>query len=150
MLLNWQSYLLVALIILISVSFLLLLIFSLVFIYNKKIKTTNIVPLTYDVDLKRIRINDVFSLPALKFIIKNKNLLSGLWITQADFVELLEEKFQKIFFNSLTNWQKQIISIKFKKKFFFQQPFSGFFSGKTGKWFCYPRGRKTIFFFKKE
>lgn len=149
MLLNWQSYLLIALIILISLSFLLLLIFSLVFIYNKKIKTTNIVPLTYDVDLKRIRINDVFSLPALKFIIKNKNLLSGLWITQADFVELLEDKFQKIFFNSLTNWQKQIISIKFKKKFFFNNHFQVFFQAKPENGFVIQEVEKPFFSLRK-
>ncbi|ATP59567.1 hypothetical protein [Mesomycoplasma dispar] len=144
MIISTETYLIIFLIILISIFFLVFLIAALVFAFNKKTKTTTVIPLTYDPELKRIRVSDVFSLPSLKYIIKNKNLLSGLWITQDDFVALLEKPYQQIFLSSLKNWKKKTIWIKFHKRFLFNNHFQVFFQAKPKNGFVIQEVQKTI------
>lgn len=144
MLLDIKLFLLIALIILVSVFFLVFLIATLIFIYNKKTKKTFSIPFTYDSELKRIRVSDVFSLPSLKYTLRNKNLLSGLWITEDDFISLLEKPYQQIFLSILKNWEKKTILVEFKKKMLFNNHFQVFFQEKPENGFVIQEVHKPI------
>ncbi|MBG0730877.1 hypothetical protein [Mycoplasma sp. 'Moose RK'] len=118
-----ESYLIISLIILISIAFVLSLMAIFFFVYSRNAKAALIIPFSYEPELKRIRINDVFTLSSLKFVVKNNNLLDGLWTNQTDFLALFEKDSQKIFLESLENWKENTIEIKFKKRWFLNNRF---------------------------
>ncbi|MDW2930451.1 hypothetical protein R7X80_01150 [Mesomycoplasma ovipneumoniae] len=140
-----QTYLIVALILLISIFFVCFLIIVLLFANNKKTKILPLIPFTYDADLKRIRVSDVFSLPSLKYIVENNNLLTGLWVSQSDFISLLEEPYQKLFLSRIDHWRKGSITVKFQKRFLFNNNFQVFFQDNSKNGFVLIQIQKSIF-----
>ncbi|CAT04962.1 HYPOTHETICAL PROTEIN MCJ_002710 [Mesomycoplasma conjunctivae] len=86
------------------------------------------IPIFYDKEKRRLKIVDLDSAKSIKFLIKNKHFIEGLWIKETAFLDMLEKSSSAKLAIVLQNWAKSTIKIKFKSRPFLNNNFVAIFS----------------------